>query len=162
MLEKKAIYSIGHGTRSAEDFLALLQKFKIKYLIDVRSVPHSAYNPQFNQLALSAFLEQNNVHYVFMGDALGGRPKDSLCYNLNGKVDYNIVKTKSFFTKGISRLKTAYDKNIPVAFMCSEYKPEHCHRSRLIASTLYEQGIHVMHIDEHGHLKDHKALSGVL
>jgi len=161
-LEKKAIYSIGHGTRSAQDLLALLQKFGILYLIDVRSVPHSAFNPQFNQAPLKAFLENNNVHYVFMGDALGGRPKDRLCYKLNGKVDYSIVKTRPFFIKGIHRLKTAYDKNIPVAFMCSEYKPEHCHRSRLIAAALYEQGINVMHIDENGALKDHATLAGAL
>lgn len=153
-MEKKPLYTIWHGNRKPEDFLALLKEFGIEYLIDVRSQPYSKFNPQFNQNDLKIFLEQNGIKYVFMGDTIGGRPKDTSCYNNEGKVDYVAVKTKEFFIKGINRLKTAYNKDINVVIMCSESKPGECHRSKLIGKVLITDNIILKHIDEKGKLKD--------
>lgn len=111
-MEKLPLYTIGHGNRKPDEFLALLKNFGIEYLIDVRSQPYSKYNPQFNQNDLKFFLERNGIKYVFMGDSIGGRPKDTSCYDDDGKVDYEVVKTKDFFIQGIERLKTAYNKDI--------------------------------------------------
>jgi uncharacterized protein (DUF488 family) len=94
-----------------------------------------------------------------MGDTLGGRPKDTSCYNEKGRADYSVISTKPFFREGIERLKTAYAKNIPLAMMCSESKPMECHRTHLIANTLMNEGIDVMHIDEKGELKGHRLLA---
>jgi len=152
-MNEKVLYSIGHSNRKAEDFLPLLKKFNIQYLIDVRSVPYSKYNTQYKQAVLKSFLENNNITYVFMGDNLGGKPKDASCYK-NGKINYARVQEKDFFIQGIERLKKAYDKNIPAAIMCSEANPCHCHRSRLIGKALQEQNIFVQHIDENGNIKD--------
>ena len=121
-MEKKPLYTIGHGNRKPEDFLALLKDFGIEYLIDVRSQPYSKFNPQFNQNDLKFFLERNGIKYVFMGDTIGGRPTDTSCYDKEGKVDYEAVKMKEFFLNGINRLKTAYNKNINVVIMCSVVK----------------------------------------
>jgi uncharacterized protein (DUF488 family) len=96
-----------------------------------------------------------------MGDELGGRPKDASCYR-QGKVDYDILKTKDFFKKGIERLRTAYDKNINLAIMCSERNPIECHRSKLIGRVLNTEGIMVQHIDETGKLKDQKVIMNEL
>jgi uncharacterized protein (DUF488 family) len=147
------IYSIGHGNRKIDDFLNVLKNYGIEYLIDVRSQPYSKYNPQFNQNDLKYFLEQSGITYVFMGDSIGGRPSDPTCYDDEGKVDYQKVKEKNFFKLGLERLKTAYDKNIPIAIMCSESKPCECHRSKLIGRALAEQNIYLKHIDEKGKLK---------
>lgn len=152
-MEKKPVYTIGHGARKAEEFLELLKRYGIEYLIDVRSQPFSRYHPQFSQKNLQAFLEENNIRYVFMGDTLGGRPKDPGCYDEDGKINYNKVKTKDFFREGIERLKTAYKKNIDVAIMCSERDPAQCHRYHLIASVLDAELIDVLHIDQSGNLK---------
>ncbi|MFL5743227.1 MAG: DUF488 family protein [Niastella sp.] len=78
-MEKKPIYTIGHGSRSADDFLTLLKEYGIEYLIDARSIPYSKFHPQFSKDALKTFLEQNGVRYVFMGDEIGGRPIDASC-----------------------------------------------------------------------------------
>lgn len=94
---KNPIYTIGHGNRKLNDFLDLLRKFNIEYLIDVRSKPYSKFNTQFNQNELKIFLENNGIRYVFMGDSIGGRPIDESCYNDEGKVDYERIKTKDFF-----------------------------------------------------------------
>ncbi|WP_207510671.1 DUF488 domain-containing protein [Longitalea luteola] len=152
-MEKKPLYTIGHGRRGSADFLALLKKYGINYLVDVRSFPFSRFNPQYNQNALKRFLEEHAVTYVFMGDELGGRPKDASCYS-HGKIDYEKVKTKDFFKKGIDRLKTAYSKDLDLAIMCSESKPEECHRARLIGRALALDRIIVHHIDETGNIKD--------
>lgn len=151
---KKPLYTIGHGNRKPEEFLALLKDFGIEYVIDVRSQPYSKFNPQFNQNELKFFLLQNGITYVFMGDTIGGRPKDSSCYDSEGKVDYDILKTKDFFLNGIDRLKIAYKKDINVILMCSESKPCECHRSKLIGKVLEEEKIEMMHIDEKGKIKD--------
>lgn len=153
-MEKKPLYTIGHGNRKPEDFLALLKEFGIEFLIDVRSQPYSKFNPQFNQNDLKFFLERNGIKYVFMGDTIGGRPQDTSCYDHEGKVDYEVVKTKEFFLNGIDRLKTAYDKDINVVIMCSESKPCECHRSKLIGKVLITDNIVLKHIDEKGILKD--------
>jgi uncharacterized protein (DUF488 family) len=153
-MTKKPLYTIGHGNRKSEDFLALLKEFGIEYLIDVRSQPYSKFNPQYNQNDLKFLLERNGIKYVFMGDNIGGRPKDTSCYDSEGKVDYEVVKTKDFFLNGIERLKTAYNKDINVVIMCSESKPCECHRSKLIGKVLNTDNIILKHIDENGKVKD--------
>ncbi|MDF2456652.1 MAG: hypothetical protein K0R51_2645 [Cytophagaceae bacterium] len=148
------IYTIGHGTRKAEDFLALLKAHDIQYLVDVRSVPRSRFNPQYNQKTVQQFLESKGITYVFMGDQLGGRPQNEDCYDSNGHVNYEAVNKKEFFKKGIERLKSAHDKKLTIALMCSESKPQECHRSRLIGVALSEEQLDVIHIDEKGALKN--------
>jgi uncharacterized protein (DUF488 family) len=153
-MEKTPLYTIGHGNRKVEDFLSILNDFKINYLIDVRSTPYSKFNTQYNQNELKSFLERNGIKYVFMGDTIGGRPKDISCYDEEGKVDYEAVKQKDFFLEGIKRLKTAYDKDLNLVLMCSESKPCECHRSKLIGRVLDLDKIVLKHIDEKGRLKD--------
>ena len=153
-MEKKSLYTIGHGNRKQEDFLAVLKDYGIQYLIDVRSQPYSKFNPQFNQNDLKYFLESHGIKYIFMGDSIGGRPKDTSCYDNEGKVDYEVLKTKEFFIQGIDRLKIAHNKDINVVIMCSESKPCECHRSKLIGRALITDNIVLKHIDENGKLKD--------
>ncbi len=139
------IYSIGHGNKKIEEFLNELQSFKVSYLIDVRSSPYSKYNPQFNQPSLKIELQSSGITYVYLGDSLGGLPSDRSCY-VDGKVEYDIIKEKAFFKEGLQRLIVANDKNINVAIMCSESKPEECHRSKLIGQELLKQDISLVHI----------------
>jgi uncharacterized protein (DUF488 family) len=152
------LFTIGHGTRKAEEFLSLLQKFNIKYLLDVLSRPYSRFNPQYNQKQLQQFLEANNITYVFMGDTLGGRPDDKSVYDIEGKIDYRLLKEKPYFKTGIMRVKTALEKNLEVAIMCSERKPSDCHRSKLIGAVLFKDGITLNHIDEQGEITDQQTV----
>lgn len=146
------IYTIGYGGRSMSQFLELLHRYGIEFLIDVRSHPHSRANQQFSKSTLEGALCQNGVRYVFMGDTLGGRPDNSTCY-VDRRVNYAKVREMEFYQQGVSRLRIAWEKQIPVALMCAEIKPQECHRSKLIGNTLHEQDIVVAHIDEIGELK---------
>jgi uncharacterized protein (DUF488 family) len=145
------IFTIGYGQRDIDGLLADLQTYHIQFLIDVRSQPYSRYKPDFSQKALAQHLAAAGVRYIFMGDTLGGRPDDSVCYT-DGKVDYDKVAQQDFYRQGIDRLQEAYGQQQRVALMCSEGKPEQCHRTRLIGRTLTNLSIPVAHIDENGRL----------
>jgi len=140
------IYSIGHGSKSANVFIDELKSFSIQYLLDIRSKPYSKWNPQYNQLELKIELEKHNIIYVYMGETLGGLPSDTSCYDYEGKVVYDLIKEKDFFREGLNRLITANAKQINLAIMCSESKPEECHRSKLIGQELLKEKISVKHI----------------
>jgi uncharacterized protein (DUF488 family) len=144
-MENSSLYSIGHGNKSIETFIDELKYFGINYLIDIRSKPYSKYNPQFNQNELKFALLDKKITYTFLGDILGGLPDDRTCYT-NGHVDYDKLKEKDFFKQGLQRLLTANDKQIKVAIMCSESKPEECHRTKLIGEELKKLGIDLNHI----------------
>ena len=151
------LYTIGYGSRTLEEFLALLQAHRIEYLVDVRTAPYSKFKQEFNKDLLQHHLEKAGLHYLFMGDSIGGQPKDPACYT-DGKVDYDKVRARPYFQAGIERLKKAFAQQQRLALMCSEGRPEECHRSKLIGETLAEAGIPVCHLDENGQLLTHQQV----
>lgn len=155
------IYTIGYGGRSIEIFIELLHKYEIDFLIDIRSQPYSRISPQFSKGMLEKNLKQHHIRYVFMGDTLGGRPKDDTCY-VDGRVDYSKVREKEFYQQGIDRLHIVWEKQISVVLMCAETKPQDCHRSKLIGNTLCNQKVEVAHIDESGQLKTQSEVNKLL
>ena len=154
------IFTIGHGTRPLSTFLELLEQYSIEFVIDVRSIPYSTFNPQYRQPELVTAVRAAGFRYIYMGNSLGGRPTDPGCYNTNGKLDYDLVRIQPFFLEGLERIVTAHEKGIRVALLCSESKPANCHRSKLIGKALQQRGIPVQHIDEEGTLV-HQALLSV-
>lgn len=156
------IYSIGHGNKNIEHFIAELKSFDIEYLLDIRSKPYSKWNPQFNQAALELELKNNGITYVFVGDTLGGLPEDRSCYDFNGKVVYDLIKEKDFFKQGLKRLTTANEKRIHLAIMCSESKPEECHRSKLIGQELLNKEISLKHIISNKRVKSQETVMNEL
>jgi len=149
------IYTIGYGARDIEAFVAVLQAHQIAYLVDVRSAPYSRFKPEFSRQALEQHLLAHGIRYVFMGDTLGGKPDDPTCYE-DGKIIYAKVENLPFYQEGIGRLLKAHQQKLPVVLMCSEGKPEMCHRSKLIGKTLDKMGIPVQHIDENDRLISQK------
>jgi uncharacterized protein (DUF488 family) len=149
---KSEIYTIGYGNRNIDEFLELLDKYRIVYLVDIRTSPYSRFNPDFNKHALKNVLPHHGIKYVYMGDSLGGIPKDESVYSNDGKVDYEKLQKKDYFISGIARLEKAITQELSIAIMCSELKPENCHRSKLIGKILTERGVTVIHIDENGDL----------
>jgi uncharacterized protein (DUF488 family) len=148
---RQPLFTIGYGARTLAEFLAALKTNRIEYLIDVRTAPYSKFKPEFSKDLLQYHLERAGVHYLFMGDLLGGQPKDPACHT-DGKVDYDKVRAQPWFQKGIERLRKAFEQQHRVVLMCSEGRPEQCHRSKLIGEALAAAGIPVSHIDEDGGL----------
>ena len=142
------IFTIGHSTRTLEEFVGLLQAHGVRLVVDVRTIPRSRHNPQFNQEKLSADLKKSGIDYVWLKE-LGGlrHPKlDSQNKgwrneSFRGFADY--MQTPEF-EAGLNELINLA-QNSPVAIMCAEAVPWRCHRS-LIADALLVRGIRVEHI----------------
>ena len=146
----QGIYTVGHGTRSFAEIQELLRARECDYLVDVRSNPFSKFNPDFNIDQLRRQTASAGITYVFMGDQLGGRPNDPQIYDKSGKIDYQQLRCKEYFQAGLDRLQTAAKKGLHVCIMCSEMRPEDCHRSKLIGAELQARGINVIHIEKNG------------
>ncbi|KAA9041308.1 DUF488 domain-containing protein [Ginsengibacter hankyongi] len=166
----KTIYTIGHSTRTLEKFLALLEAFSIKMLVDVRSYPGSKRYPHFNKEHLAKKLSLNNILYTHLA-SLGGRRK-SLAHSKNsvwkndafrGYADY--METAEF-KNGILELEDIAGK-YNTAFMCSEAVWWRCHRS-MIADYVKAEGWKVLHIinnkkaEEHPYTAPAKIIEGKL
>ncbi len=155
--ENPKIFTIGHSTRTIEEFLDLLFSFEIKILADIRRLPGSRKYPQFDQDALKKSLEENGIEYVYIED-LGGRRKVSpdskntawRNKSFQGYADY--METESF-ENGIKFLeKLALEKN--TAMMCSEAVWWRCHRS-MVSDYLKAKGWEVLHIMALGKATEH-------
>jgi len=166
-MTETTLYSIGHGNKKIEDFIAELKAFDIEYLLDIRSMPYSKWNPQFNKAELEYELKNQGIKYVYVGDLLGGlpnknTPEGASCYDSNGKVVYDLIKEKDFFKKGLKRLTTAHEKKVKLAIMCSESKPEECHRTKLIGQELLKKNISLNHIIKKDKIKDQQTVMSEL
>lgn len=143
------IWTIGHSTRTIDEFLSLLKENEIKLLADVRAWPGSKRYPQFNKEALAESLNAQGIRYEHFPE-LGGRRKpkpDSRNTawrntSFRGYADY--METGQF-QKGIERLVGLAREAGPAAIMCAEAVWWRCHRS-LVSDYLKAQGIEIMHI----------------
>ena len=139
------IWTIGHSRHEFEKFAELLRMSAIQVIVDVRTIPSSRMAPQFNEIALRGALAACGIDYIFMGKELGGRPDGDELYDEKGRVLYNKVAESELFLAGIDRVRTGIVDH-RVAIMCSEGKPEGCHRHLLVARILDNLGIQVRHI----------------
>ena len=142
---KVAVLTIGHSTRTIEEFVSMLQAHGVEQLVDVRSIPKSRRVPQFNSDALAAALRKEGIEYLHM-KSLGGlrhAKKDSANLgwrnaSFRGYADYMATEE---FRASISRLQDlARVKR--TAIMCAEAVPWRCHRS-LIGDALLIRGVNV-------------------
>jgi len=147
-----ALYSIGYGNRDIGTFVKLLQQQQTDILVDVRSKPHSGYQEDYNRGQLNDTLSKNSIRYQWMGDLLGGRPQQANLYDQEGYVDYLACQEDFLFTQGFVQLEELDSGGMVVALMCSELRPEQCHRSRLLGEGLSKRGFDLNHIDERGNL----------
>jgi uncharacterized protein (DUF488 family) len=151
--QRFAVLTIGHSTHSIDAFISLLRQHGTTALADVRSVPFSRFNPQFNRGAIARSLKTHAIGYAFLGRELGARSGDRACYE-NGRVRYARLARTESFRKGLDRImRGAYDHRI--ALMCAEKDPLECHRTLLVARALTEHGVNVSHILADGSIEAH-------
>ena len=144
----RQLWTVGHSTKRIDQFLALLCSHGITCLVDVRTVPHSRHNPQFDIQTLAKHVEAAGLVYVHQ-PALGGlrKPrKDSINTgwrnaSFRGYADY--MQSDAFGAALQMLMKAA--RSAPTAIMCAEAVPWRCHRS-LIADALTNRGWTVQHI----------------
>lgn len=152
------IFTVGHSTRTAEDFVALLKAHRIDLLVDVRTVPRSRHNPQFNRDTLPETLRREGIDYLHLGELGGLRKarKDSTNtgwrnLSFRGYADYMATPE---FEKGISQLMELAEAK-RLAVMCAEAVPWRCHRS-LIGDALSARGVDVFELATPAKAQPHK------
>jgi uncharacterized protein (DUF488 family) len=152
------VLTVGHSTRPIESFIELLAGHGVTQLVDVRTVPRSRHNPQFNQEALGAALADANIGYAH-APGLGGfrRPSPDSAnagwrnLSFRGYADY--MQTPDFDAELTSLLELA--RTDRVALMCAEAVPWRCHRS-LIADALTVRGVTTCEIASPKRLQPHR------
>jgi hypothetical protein len=142
------VFTIGHSTRSIDEFIGLLRSNGVERLIDIRSIPKSRHNPQFHGNSLARALRAASIDYVHLKDLGGLRRARSDSPNtawrnasFRGYADY--MQTEEF-EKALARaIELACEKRS--ALMCAEAVPWRCHRS-LVADAFVVRGIEVLEI----------------
>ena len=149
------LFTIGHSNIPAERFTTLLRAAGANAIADVRSIPVSRFCPWFSAKNLAPLLAGANTDYLFLGDELGGRPRDPSLYR-DGIADYEAMARRSNFQAGLDRLlrRAAWHR---LCLMCSEREPLDCHRCLLIARALTARGLTIGHILHEGSVESHAA-----
>lgn len=154
MEKERRIYTIGHSNHPIDYFLELLNNYSVTCIVDVRSVPASTYNPQYNKESLRNFLKSNNIFYMHFGEEFGARHTEPELLNSFGKVDFDKVRKIDKFLSGVERLTNGLNKGYNISLMCSESDPFDCHRFAMVSYYLVRNGFTVDHI-----LKDKTTIS---
>ena len=142
------VFTIGHSTRTMEEFIELLKTYCVTLVVDVRTVPRSRHNPQFNKETLPSTLKPEGIKYIHMPD-IGGlrRPKHdsiNLAWKNSGFRGYaDFMQTKEFTDNLLKIIALARENRL--ALMCAEALPWRCHRS-LISDALVVRHVKVEHI----------------
>jgi len=153
-----AIFTFGHSTLPIERFISLLRTYGIERLVDIRTVPRSRHNPQFNDTALASTLKTEHIEYVPM-QTLGGlrhARKDSpntgwRNASFRGYADY--MQTEAF--QDALQMLIQISRKERVAIMCAEAVPWRCHRS-LVADALSVRAVPVIEILSESSYRTHK------
>lgn len=138
------IYTVGHSNGPVEAFVDLLRSFDIQTVVDVRSRPYSTYVPHFNRESLSERLRHAGLTYRFAGDKLGGHPDADDLYH-HDRAAYERIASLGPFRAGIDEVVELAETTV-LALMCTEEDPSKCHRHPLLARTLVERDLQVLHI----------------
>ena len=155
------VYSIGHSTRTSEEFLELLTAHGIRHVADVRAFPASRRLPHFNRASLADSLSRHGIAYRHMPELGGRRRPDPESRNggwrepgFRAYADYMATPA---FVQALTGLR-AYAEAAPTAVMCAEALWWRCHR-RLIADALVHAGVDVRHILSTARAEPHELTS---
>ena len=157
----RTIYTIGHSTRSIDEFIALLKHYGVTRLVDIRSVPGSRHNPQYGQAALQESLEERKIGYTYLKKLGGWRrgpsgPENAGWRNASCRSYVDYMQTSSF-REGLDEL-LLLAKGELVAIMCAEAVPWRCHRS-LVGDALLVRDVAVRDIMSLTNSPAHKLTS---
>ena len=156
--------TVGHGTATAQELLALLDRAGVERLVDVRTAPGSRRHPQFRRQAMAGWLAEAGVAYRWEPELGGFRRPDPASVNqvlrhpaFRGYADY--MRGPRFWT-ALDRL-LAEAAAAPTAAMCSETLWWRCHRRLLADAAVLVRGVEVLHLDHRGGQEPHRPTEGV-
>ena len=153
----RMIYTLGHSTRTQQEFLSILSAFQINTVVDIRTIPRSRKNPQYDQEEFRRWLSESGVGYIHLRGLGGLRHARKESVNtgwknasFRGYADYMQCAD---FESALRELFTSAAEQT-VALVCAEAVPWRCHRS-LVGDALLVRGVEVLDIMSAGVAKPH-------
>ena len=156
------IYTLGHSNYSFDKFINILKKYNINCVVDIRAIPYSKYNTQYNKEFFQANLRKLGYTYIYMADEFGAKRKSRQSYNNEGYADFEKVILENDFKKGIERLKIGCTKGYRIVLLGAMQEPIRCPRSILLGKELIKEGFDVKHIMHEGDLKTQNDLEELM
>ena len=143
------LFTIGHSNRSLDDLIAVLRAHGIEELGDVRAYPGSRRFPQFARASLEAALPDAGIRYAWLGKALGGHRPHARADSPHTAIEEEGFRNYADHMEGeefVAAVDDLLARPGPVALMCAEREPAHCHRSYLSDYLVGVRGVEVIHI----------------
>lgn len=156
------IYTLGHSNYPFNKFIEILKKYNINCVVDIRAIPYSKYNTQYNKEFFQTNLKKLGYTYIYMADEFGAKRKIRVSYNNEGYADFAKVILEDDFNKGIERLKIGCDKGYKIVLLGAMQEPIRCPRAILVGKELVKEGFDVKHIMHEGNLNTQKDLEELL
>lgn len=156
------IYTLGHSNYPFNKFIEILKKYNINCVVDIRAIPYSKYNTQYNKEFFQTNLKKLGYTYIYMADEFGAKRKIRVSYNNEGYADFAKVILEDDFNKGIERLKIGCDKSYKIVLLGAMQEPIRCPRAILVGKELVKEGFDVKHIMHEGNLNTQKDLEELL
>ena len=153
--KEKVLYTVGHSRHPIAHFINLLKEHTVTLIFDVRSIPYSRRNPQFNQKTLASRLANEGIAYIFSGKELGAKSPGPDCY-IDGKVQYELIAARPEFADELERIFVKTGEFKP-ALLCAEEDPLICHRTILICRHLRDQVNSILHIRGDGSIENNEV-----
>lgn len=146
MKNKKDIYTIGHSNYSFDELISRISKYNINVIVDIRGIPYSKYNTQFNKEVLASKLKSLGYMYIYMAKEFAAKRTTNESYNEEGYADFERVKDEKIFKEGINRLKTGLEKGYNIVLLGAMQEPIRCHRAILLGKELDKLDFEIRHI----------------
>jgi uncharacterized protein (DUF488 family) len=140
------IYTIGHSNYAVEKLTHMLKHYNINCVVDIRGIPYSKYNIQYNKETIAETLKEAGFLYIYMAKEFAANRENKRSYNKEGYSDFEKVITEIEFLSGIERLRKGCEKGYRIALLGAMQDLIRCHRSILVGRALSNEGFNVKHI----------------
>lgn len=140
------IYTIGHSNYPVEKLIDMLKYYDINTVVDIRGIPYSKYNVQYNKETIAQTLKEAGFIYIYMAKEFAANRENKISYNKEGYSDFEKVVYEREFLNGIERLRIGYNKGYKIALLGAMQDPIRCHRSILVGRELSKHGFNIKHI----------------
>lgn len=159
---KIEVYTLGHSNYPFDKLIEILKKYNINCVVDIRAIPYSKYNTQYNKELFQENLKKLGYTYIYMADEFGAKRKTRESYNDEGYANFEKVILEDDFKKGVKRLKVGCDKGYKIVLLAAIQEPIRCPRAILVGRELVKEGFNVKHIMHEGDLKSQVDLEELL
>lgn len=144
----QTIYTVGHNSLSFMQFITLIQANNITHIVDIRSIPYSKYAPWSDKSRLAEMLRPFKINYTYLGHKLGGKKIQKGQFTHQQRIPSQAVYDEAI------RVLLQLSMRTNLTLLCAEGDPAKCHRQHIIAQTLLESDIKVLHILKDGSIKE--------